>query len=83
MGKRTEICLEFTNDIRKDGSQVFNYYPLDIILQKPLHGSRLYKSILERTGDEQLACSVENWAVSASVGDKYMNDALTATVERW
>lgn len=80
---RTEVKVVYEEDIKKNGYPIFYFYPQDFLKDVPEKQTKLYNTILERTGDERLAASVEKWARNASVNEKIKNKYFTATVDRW
>ena len=79
--KREEVRIEFKEDIKKKGFPVFYYFPVEILKTKAVGQSKLYETVLERTGLKSIALYMEAWGKVAEVGQVYENAHLKATME--
>lgn len=79
----TEIMVSFVEDEKKNGYPILHFYPVCFLKNKPISETKLYETVLNRTGSKRIATSLTNWAVNAAVGEKKKNKYLVASVERW
>ena len=80
----TEIMVTFDKETKKNGGcPVYHFFPAEFIYNKPAEETALFKSIRIKTGYENLAKRIVDWAKSAKPNERRSELGVNVSVERW